>query len=614
MAEEVAALAPGIKDEAEERKLLNKFQNDVREANEALSAWHKNAEDDERYVASHQWDKEVIKKLDSESKPHLVFNQVHRVVRSLSGKEMMNRYGIRYKPRDFSDERGASLITEQVRFHRQQSFAKYEESLAFVDLGITGIGCTEIFTDFQQDPTGIVHNLRVPRREIFWDPLARRRNLLDARYIVRGRWMGKDDFEAMFDADADRLGKVDSLDPMRAKGEIHDASSAWMYLLGIGKGVNQSRDEVLVADYQYREFQKALVFQRPDGVLDYAWKDEAPTLFDQFAQMGFPVNNYVEQARPRYYRCYIAGDKILRREALPGQGFTYKFMTGFEDPESETQRGRLWFGLLRIMRGPQDWTNKVLSQIIHMMSQNPKGAIISAPGVFENEDKAKKEWAQPGGWIKANRTDFKDKIEVMRAEGLPSSIFQVLAEVKDAVTSLVGVNPEYDLGQATDLKRVSGEALGQVKQASNSITAPLVDSFAMYRQDLGPAYLNQIRKYIAEGQAIRVYNGYQAEEEQVTRQEIFGRYDVVVDESPEAANSLQETYEMLFSQGNFQALFSGGPMGLPLIPYTVLSATIPNLSPEIRQQMQQWHAGLMQILMQQLQQPQAPPAQGAPPQ
>lgn len=611
--QEELELAPGIKDEAEAAKLLHKFQDDCRESVDALSDWHREADEDERYVASHQWDKAVTEHLDSEMRPHLVFNQIHRVVRSYAGKEMMSRYGIRYRPRDFSDDRGASLITEQVRFHRQQSFAKYEESLAFVDLGITGIGCTEIFTDFQDDPTGIIQNHRVPRKEIYWDPLARRRNLLDSRYVIRGRWMGKDDFEQMFEVDPLKVGTTGDLDLTREKGRIEDASSSWMYMIGSGKSFRQSRDEVLVADYQYRQFQPAVVFIRPDGIMDYAWEEDFPSLQQQFAEMGSPVTNFIKQPRPRYYRCYIAGSKILRREQLPGRGFTYNFMTGFEDPEGQTQRGRLWFGLLRIMRGPQDWVNKVMSQIVHMISTNPKGALIAAPGVFENKAKAKREWAMPGGYMEANRTDFKDKIEVIRPEGVPSSIFQFLSVVENMVTGLVGINPEYDLGQANDLKRVSGEALGQVRQASNSISAPLVDAFAQMREVLGVRYLEQIRKHIPEGQAIRVYNGFNEQEEMVTRQEIFGRYDVVVDESPEAKNSLLETYEMLFPQGNIQTMFSGGPMGLPLIPYTVLPAVMPNLSPEIRQQMQEWSAGLMQILMQQLQQPQAPPpAQGAP--
>jgi hypothetical protein len=357
---------------------------------------------------------------------------------------------------------------------------------------------------------------------------------------------------------------------------------------------------------------EALHFMRPDGVVDRVWKEQAEEVFAQL--FGYTPETVLESV-PRYYRCFVSGSKILQREQLPGRGFTYNFMTGFEDPESDTQRGRTWCGLMRIMTGPQVWVNMFMSLLILMMSSAARGTMIVGPGVFENLNLAKKEYAQPGSVIQANRADFRDKMEVIAPQGVPQSMFQALGMFGDMVPSLVGINPEYDLGQARDLRRVSGEALSQVKDAANAISAALVDSFAQYRQNLGMRYLEQLRKYIPEGQAVRIYNGFQPQDEQITRQEIFGRYDVVVDEAPDTRTSGEETIAQLMEQGNFQIMMTGGPGGAPLIPYSMLPSLFKGLSPEKREEMQQWTNMLTQAAMAQFAPPppQGPPGQGGPP-
>lgn len=573
----------------EQEAKLRKYRRRLTEAQDCLGDWHTRAEQWERYRAGKQWDDQDLKRNKDMQRPSLTFNQIHKIITSITGKEIMNRFQIRYRPRDFSDQIGADAITEQVRYHRQLSGAKYEESQAFHDCAVTGIGCTEIFVDQDDDPNGVISVLRVPRHELYWDPMARRKNLLDAKYVLRGKWLSTDEFQSVFNIDPESISESEEFN---ANVEaIRDTTDSWMYAAGNSKSFRKSTDEVLVVDYQYSKYEDAIVFQRPDGLMDFAWPDKAPQLFETMTQMAAQAGMQwtptpTTAKRPRYYRCFYAGDRELKSEVLPTRGFSYNFMTGFEDSESETNRGQLFHGLVDIITGPQDFVNKILSQVAHVMSTNPKGGLIAGPGVFENDKDVEKKWAQPGFYLKANMRNFQDSMLVVKAEGLNQSWFQLLSIMEAMVPGLVGIS-QYDLGNPGDLRRVSGQALSQVQQNQSNMFGPMFDSLGLYRAKLGERYIEMLRAYMPDGQLVRVHAAFGQEVPlQVTRDHIFARYDVVVDEAPDQQTSQLETWQTLTEQGALTMLLQPGPMGLPLLPPTMLPELMPVLSSDTRMK---WH-------------------------
>jgi hypothetical protein len=74
------------------------------------------------------------------------------------------------------------------------------------------------------------------------------------------------------------------------------------------------------------------------------------------------------------------GSIILKMAPLPyPYGFSYNCMTGKRD-----RNKRYWFGLVRSMKDPQEWANKWLSQILHIINSNAKGGLIAPKSAFED--------------------------------------------------------------------------------------------------------------------------------------------------------------------------------------------------------------------------------------
>src|SRR5688572_24893606 len=186
--------------------------------------WHEQAREDYRYYALKQWDEADVARLQEENRPALVFDRTRPIIDSVSGSEITNRFEPKYLPFNVTlesqDHNLSEMMSQVYRWQRQQSRAEHWQSLAFKDTAICGIGCLEKFQAYDENPRGRLMTKRVPIFEMGWDPAAQDTNLLDARYIVRGRWMSYSEFREMFPE------RADEFDTLRANaGSTNGASS-----------------------------------------------------------------------------------------------------------------------------------------------------------------------------------------------------------------------------------------------------------------------------------------------------------------------------------------------------------------------------------------------------
>jgi signal transduction histidine kinase len=85
---------------------------------------------------------------------------------------------------------------------------------------------------------------------------------------------------------------------------------------------------------------------------------------------------YVKQFKRVFYRAFFTGDTMLEMGISPCQaGFMKNPITGKRDRNSNK-----WYGITRVMKDPQRWANKWLSQILHIINSNAKGGIMAEQG------------------------------------------------------------------------------------------------------------------------------------------------------------------------------------------------------------------------------------------
>jgi hypothetical protein len=388
---------------------------------------------------------------------------------------------------------------------RDECHAEDEESEAFRNVTICGEGWTETRMDYDEDLEGKILKECIDPREMGVNKGACRANYVDARMIYRVREMDPDDVRAL-------LGLPDDL-----ADEAMDASK-W---LGQGvvpadggpgnkkdypdktptrvrRGGSSQRVKVKVVQCQYWK-------REPINMVATA-EDTAPQQLDddqfedfklraaQLHEAGQPLEyEHARTTRRVFYECFI-GVRILDQQQMKMGMFQFKAMTG----ERDTKKLKCFYGMVRDMIDPQMWSNKWLSQTLHIMNSNAKGGLIAETDAFVNVKKAEKEWSDPTKitWVKPGYASVKQKIKEKQISQLPAGLDQLMMFAISSIRDVTGINLEL-LGQADREQAASLEQ--QRRQSAMTIFATMFDSLRKYRKHDGSAavalYLATARRY-----------------------------------------------------------------------------------------------------------------------
>ena len=121
---------------------------------EQMKDWHRRARDHSHkwrtearlcydFVAGTQWDQEDAAAMKLQQRPIVTFNRTASVVESVSGLEISNRQEVRFIPRQQGASGVNELLTSAAKWIRDECGAEDEESDAFMDEVICGVGCVE---------------------------------------------------------------------------------------------------------------------------------------------------------------------------------------------------------------------------------------------------------------------------------------------------------------------------------------------------------------------------------------------------------------------------------------------------------------------------------------
>lgn len=529
--------------------------------------WRKTAREDYGYFdGSGQWDEADVAHLREQLRPAITFNRIGPVIDAVIGSELANRQEVRFIPRELGDVQINEILTGAAQWVRDQCDAEDEETGTFLDTLICGIGWTETRMDHEMDPDGSILIERVDPFEMYWDPNSRKQNLSDARWLVRVKRVEKSDIEAMWPDKARQIGGPDATgaaDDFEDNVLEHDIAGDDYGSKGGGSAPTTSRSPYRVMEYQWWERESIVRVVDPDSgkILELSAAKFA-RLKPIAEAMGLPILA-VKQTRRRYRRAFLCGDTVLEQGDGPFKdGFTYKAITGKRDRNTNT-----WFGLVRAMRDPQQWANKWLSQVLHIINTNAKGGLLAETTAFEDVREAERTWAQPDaityvspGAISGGK--LREKPQVQYPQGLDKLMMFAIASIRD----VTGVNLEL-LG-LTDRDQ-PGIVEYQRKQAGLVILAPLFNALRRYRKEHGRLLLYFIQKYLPDQTLIRINGPNGQQYVPLAKAAETARYDVIVDEAPTSPNQKEKVFAVL-SQLLPMILKAGIPVPPEILDYSPL--------------------------------------------
>jgi hypothetical protein len=546
----------------------------------------------------------------------------------VGGNEIVNRYEPKFYPRNLPGEdidlEASEAMGELYRWIRQQSDVEHQESMMFRDMLICGVGCTDTYMDYTDNPDGRIMTVRVPVFQVSWDPTSQDANFADANFVTRDKWIPEKEFIVRYPEFEGAYKQGGDLRENRlmqrvwdriTNRDVHTYSSARAF-----QYFDPKHEHVHVWEHQWRELRPVTKVMVPDGMGGYdetiVERSEEEAFIQEASEMNQALQVMAEeqgvQIMPEvqwqpfdkyfYKRAILAGKEVVEESDEPLSDFTLKFCTGFEDWSKGDKK--YYFGLYKPMRDPQRYVNTFFSQAVHIWSTSPKGTLLHEPNFFEDEDDAHKKWAQPNQPIRVQHGALsgtaKDKflqVQNNRSFAGTESLFQF---ARDAISEASGVNPSYTAGLTGDVRRAATSAIQLVQQQNLATLGTLFDSLKRYRKAHANLAIQFVREYMPDEQALRILGPSKANLVQITKDDMVRQYDIVVGEGPTSPNYQMEVMERLV-----QTDLLGKLIELQLWPAEGWKYV--GLPSDLGMQIMQRQQAFEQMMMQQQQQEQVAP-------
>ncbi len=549
-------------------ELIDQIEEDFKRCRNYTEEWREEAHELYDLVAGDQWDEANLERMRQELRPPVTFNVTQKYIDAVTGLEIGNRQEVRYLPRTEGDAGVNEVLTAAAHWVRDECDAEDEETEAFTDLTVCGMGWTETHIATDENPDGDIIIERRDPLEMYWDTSARKKNLEDAKWIMRVKPTTEDELLELFPEYEDEISHTDSveIEPGELNDDaIHDATNAWRYEAGTLPGTQGKTKKRALIHYEWCKVEGMWKVETKQGVKEFTRAEWVR--MREFLDRNAVTYNAAPIRRKRYYRAFASGRVVFKKGLSPYQyGFTHQAMTGRRD-----RNKNCWYGLGRVLRDPQLWLNKFMSQILHIINSNAKGGTMALREAFENPAKAESEWARPDSitWMEFLTDDKGNPAVVPKPQPqYPTGLDRLMNFTVSVLPEVSGLNLEL-LGLTNKVQ--PGVLEAQRKAAGMTMIAWAFDSKRRYTKCHGRLLAHYIKEYISDGRLIRVI-GEEGGQKYVplVRQAETYNYDVIVEESPSSPNQKDRVWAILS-----EVMPSMLKFGMPIPPEVVKYAPLP---------------------------------------
>ena len=456
---------------------------------------------DEDFYDGLQWSEEDITELESRGQAAYVYNKIKPTIDWVIGTEKRTRIDFKVLPREEDDVDGAETKTKLLKYLSDVNKTPFHRSRAFSDQIKAGVGWLE--DGIRADPEKeLLYSRAESWRNIIYDSSSVDRDMEDARFIFRMRWVDLDIAQAYFPDRAEVLRQA-AMGQDLFNTEMDDE----FWYLGQHFQARDAKGEVIGR----RSFvSDALFFNRRERVkLIECWY-RVPVCEKLCRGKGFDGAKFdpANQAMVAAYRdqaiSVVDTVRLKVRCAILTEGHM------LVDAESPYKHNRfpftpLWcyrrsrdnapYGSIRNIRDPQEDLNKRASKALFILSTNQIEAEV---GASDDWDETRAEAARPDGVIIRNKGY---QLEIKRDSVLAEEHLMLMDKDAKMIQDVGGVSDE-NMGRETNA--TSGKAILARQDQGSILTAEIFDNLRFAMQLQGEIQLSLAEQYVSEEKVLRI--------------------------------------------------------------------------------------------------------------
>ena len=531
-------VAPRVRDEkVDEDELFDRVVAWFKASRDHFAEWRNEATRCYDFVAGRQWDENDADILRDQGRPVVTFNRIGPFVDGVSGLEIGNRQSTQFFPRQLGAAGVNELLTGAAQWARDECDAEDEESEAFRDIIICGVGATQTRMDYSSEPDGMIAIERVDPLEFYPDPSSRKPNYDDSRFVIRIKDVPIPVAEEMFPGESTQDLHAQWAEDQPDDAESpHNARLAPYYRVDQAGEIDRNRQQCRLVEVEFWDYVKSYrVLDNSSGRFVRLTADDAKT-YEMRARLLGRKPVMVADRSKKYYKAIIGGKVLTIMRGADYGGFTYKFMTGKRD----RNRG-YWYGIVSGMIDPQMWANKFFVQALHIVNVNAKGGLLAETDAFVDIEEARDAWADSDSIIELNPGGM-EKVKQKDPPAFPMQINQMMETSLSAIPATAGINLEMIAQQS---QQQAGVLEMQRKQQGMAVLAYIFDAKRRYQKEQGRLMLWMLKTFISDGRLIRIGGQDDAQYVPFVHEQGLFEYDVVVDDAPSSPNMKERVWSMI---------------------------------------------------------------------
>lgn len=479
--------------------------------------------------------------------------------------------------------------------------------------------CHKLWDETKWGGEGLVSDEDVPIWEMLWPAAARQTNLADRRWHVRGKFYPRAKAEALFGdinkgtkryfKDLSKKRDIWKQNQRVNNTLVTTRTASYGFLWGDianGNWINEAEDSVFVVeaewiDYEtsyraaipvrYEEVRAFLAGELPAiqyGVneatgepsqLDMAtYQQLSPTeqdnfiyellaettliVFDDKKQLDYFISEFKSVTGMDFGDWHKVNKEVVMFALITDDqlwdcgerpyGFTYEFLTGWR---TETRSKIDFFGVVDVVKGPQDYKNALLSNMLSLYMTSPKQLFLIEDDAVPNFEELETSLSRPVGIGRVPPGFLQSgKFRDFQPPQFPPMMPMLIQLASQGVEEALNLN-SIDNGTQGDLRRISGTVVQAAKMSSNMNVANLFDSIRQFRKRYTALNLRFFQEHFDLERVARIVGDEKRPEVEILKASESSwrdtmRFDVKVDEEPVSPTERMELLEKLSRTGS----------------------------------------------------------------